>query len=192
VGLSSDDIRTHSAETGISLKHVVQISCGAYHTACIADPGLLYTWGRRECLGRIVEVTVPADGPVSSKNARNGVNGGAASTKGSTRTEQIHLASKAVGLFAGDSCEPDQLPFFKGKRIQFVCCGESHITVKCYTELYAWGLNGYGQLGEYTLPVCIYSSLLIFLANNICAMLAKRVSIIYQGMVHAHPVCCRR
>jgi alpha-tubulin suppressor-like RCC1 family protein len=33
-------------------KNVRIISCGAYHSACLADPGILHTWGARECLGR--------------------------------------------------------------------------------------------------------------------------------------------
>jgi len=34
-------------------KNVRVISCGSYHSACLADPGILYTWGARECLGRM-------------------------------------------------------------------------------------------------------------------------------------------
>ncbi len=146
MGLCSDDIRKHATESGITLKHVVQISCGAYHSACVSDPGLLYTWGRRECLGHVVEVPVDTHIKGSGDHSRGG-GGTGVSVRGSSKTEQLHIAAKATGLFAGDSCEPEQIPFFKGKRVQFVCCGEAHVTVKCYAELYAWGLNGYGQLG---------------------------------------------
>ena len=29
-----------------------QVACGAYSSVCLADPGILYTWGASECLGR--------------------------------------------------------------------------------------------------------------------------------------------
>lgn len=34
-------------------KNVRVIACGSYHSACLADPGILHLWGARECLGRI-------------------------------------------------------------------------------------------------------------------------------------------
>ena len=33
-------------------KNVRLIACGSYHSACLADPGILHLWGARECLGR--------------------------------------------------------------------------------------------------------------------------------------------
>ena len=35
--------------------NVKSIACGSYHSACLADPGILHCWGARECLGRRAE-----------------------------------------------------------------------------------------------------------------------------------------
>lgn len=151
--------KMHKGGTSVALKHVVQISCGAYHSACVADPGTLYTWGRKECLGREAADSFIADNIIPGGGST--VHGGSVHGGGSVRNGggSIALARPKLpgysdepgrGLDPGDSCEPGVLPFFKGKRVQFAACGESHITVKCWADLYSWGLNGHGQLGNGT------------------------------------------
>jgi alpha-tubulin suppressor-like RCC1 family protein len=60
-------------------------------------------------------------------------------------------------LFEWDSCVPKRVPFFNARRVQQVVCGARHTTVKSGAELFAWGYNENGQLGN---AFCLYFCLL--------------------------------
>lgn len=105
---------------GGHIKNAKMISCGAYHSACLVDPGVLYTWGAKETLGCSNTVFLSA-------------------------TKQYLKVGAPVTL--EDASEPKGLPFFAKRRIQFVACGDSHTVVFSNGELYSWGMNSYGQLG---------------------------------------------
>ena len=112
------------------LKYVRAICCGDFHSVCLADPGTVYTWGNGQCLGRpSLDAPVPNQSTLKSKG-------------GKARTD----------ISMNDSCEPDMLPFFSvGRhRVQQICSGENHIIVRSGCELFAWGLNHHGQLGDGT------------------------------------------
>ena len=47
-----------------------------------------------------------------------------------------------------DSSEPDVVPFFQKRRAQYLVCGERHVTVKSGCQIFAWGSNSQGQLGD--------------------------------------------
>jgi alpha-tubulin suppressor-like RCC1 family protein len=105
---------------GGPIKNVKIIACGAYHSACLVDPGVLYTWGARETLGCSNTVFLSA-------------------------TKQYLKVGAPVDL--EDASEPKGLPFFAKRRIQYVACGDSHTIVFSNGDLYSWGMNNYGQLG---------------------------------------------
>lgn len=170
-----------------TVRYVKAIACGSYHSLCLAEPGIVYTWGSWECIGRIARERV--DLAVSNKsnyyndsnnhnnyymkNNRGGgvsIVGSGAVKRGSSirryrngNVEEVNDGEKVTletaayfdergNAFASswcvDSCEPESLlPFFKQKRIQDICSGDNHVTIKCGSELYAWGLNAQGQLG---------------------------------------------
>lgn len=120
------------------LKHVNQIGCGAYHSACLADPGMLYTWGAGDCLGRVIESVMPS-------RKEEGVVGNELFFRRTIYSKQYRPYDGSADII--DCCEAGGLPFFIRKKIHQMVCGESHITVQCGDSLYAWGRNGYGQLG---------------------------------------------
>eukprot|EP01035_Chromulina_nebulosa_P017265 gene17265-22797_t len=108
------------------IKNVKQIGCGLFHSACIVDPGYLYTWGAGELLGRIlnengVEIVSTANNK-STKNLKSKVN-------------------------FPDSCDPINPVFFVKHRVHYLSCGNQHTISRCNTEFYSWGNNSYGQLG---------------------------------------------
>ena len=105
------------------LKNVKHVSCGAYSSACIADPGLLYTWGAGHCLGRL------------RSSGSNGVKGTSGIGKGSA-------------LYEEDACQPEIPAFFLKRRVQGVLSGENYVIVKSGPDLWAWGKNSLGQLGK--------------------------------------------
>lgn len=107
------------------VRHVKMISCGSYHSACIADPGIIFTWGSWQCLGKEPDSHLLL-------GAR----------KNSPRSYDLALVKQL------DGCEPEVIAFFAKRRVQFIICGESHTTVKSYSDLYSWGDNSQGQLGS--------------------------------------------
>jgi alpha-tubulin suppressor-like RCC1 family protein len=48
----SDFLNSSLPRLVLGPKNVRVIACGSYHSASLADPGILYLWGARECLGR--------------------------------------------------------------------------------------------------------------------------------------------
>jgi alpha-tubulin suppressor-like RCC1 family protein len=110
------------------LKNVIQIACGSFHSACIVESGILYTWGSGDCLGTTPNFRLAVD---DQKHLQQ---------------QQQH--SDVHDLKMPDSCCPSLLPFFQKRRIAQVVCGENHTTVLTHEGLYAWGSNNqYGQLG---------------------------------------------
>lgn len=104
---------------GGMVKNAKIISCGAYHSAALVDPGIAFIWGAKECLGCGGSVMIPA----SQKSLR---------TKPTTIT---------------DISEPRSIPFFSKRRVQEVICGDTCTFAQSNGELYTWGNNNYGQLG---------------------------------------------
>ena len=105
------------------LKNVSRISCGDYSSVCIADPGLLYTWGASHCLAR----------PVKDAN-----NSGVAPR--STLT--------SLPVSSEDDWQPDVPTFLLKRRVQYVISGDNHIIIKSGADVWAWGKNTVGQLGS--------------------------------------------
>eukprot|EP00981_Chlorochromonas_danica_P001703 scaffold369_cov177-Ochromonas_danica.AAC.36 len=132
------------------LRHVTQISCGAYHSACLADPGTLYTWGAGEILGRFVEGersigSTRSSMVVSGMTIMDSIIGDELFHRRVVYSKQYRVYDAHADIV--DCCEPAVLPFFSRKKVRLMCVGETHITVQCADSLYAWGKNNYGQLG---------------------------------------------
>lgn len=136
------------------IRHVTQISCGSYHSACIADPGILYTWGCGECIGRDENLNVSI--PIHSTTTNTVSNPNDFFTRRKSISKVLTHFDQQKKVF--DSCIPALIPFFKKKKVHVLCCGESHTTVISGSDCFAWGTNNYGQLGknltdEYFCPV---------------------------------------
>ena len=115
-------------EDGTAMKNVNMISCGGYHSACICDPGSLYTWGAGDCLGRTLAPSLSSS---------------------SSSLKYPDCSVPGIVTYFSSNLQGRML-------VPFVVCGDSHVTVKCAgtmrnvksgVELYAWGNNTYGQLG---------------------------------------------
>jgi alpha-tubulin suppressor-like RCC1 family protein len=115
-----------AAKNAIISRNVKYIACGAYHSACIADPGYLYTWGAGSCLGRTRELV------------------GGNTLKGAKMTM---TGRKEADSTCPDCAEPSIPAYFSKKRVQAVTCGDAHTAVRSYTDFYSWGRNSHGQLG---------------------------------------------
>ena len=124
--MSSDPANKHKHQ---QVKHVRFICCGDYHSACLADPGTLYTWGNGLCIGRESK-DLHSNQNLSNKKNKHG----------------------NVDTVVNDSCEPDILPFFSGTRhrVHQLCSGENHLIARSGAELFSWGVNHHGQLGDGT------------------------------------------
>lgn len=127
VGLEGVNLSAGSSASGAVVRNVKHISCGAYSSACVADPGLLYTWGAAHCLGR--------------------QSASASKTSGSLQKQGSQFNCSGT-LGCSDDCFPDIPPFFQKRRVHCVVSGDSHVTVKSGAEVWTWGMNSLGQLGD--------------------------------------------
>jgi alpha-tubulin suppressor-like RCC1 family protein len=146
-----------------SLKNVKKISCGAFHSSCIVDPGLLYVWGAAECLGQetpVVDGTKDASVPLrlfieKSKRVYN-VCCGEFQTIASCSTGVYSWGSNKHGeLGIGDKNSrivPTKviLPEMTDLQLQSasISTGGKHIAYTVDGSLWIWGWNKYGQLGN--------------------------------------------
>ena len=166
------------------LKYVRAICCGDYHSVCLADPGTVYTWGSGLCLGRRSLDAPPPPPPVASSSA-------AKSSKGGSNNS----SSSSISL--NDSCEPDVLPFFSAgrHRVQQICAGENHVIARSGGDLFSWGLNQHGQLGDGSTidrlqPVLIDLPLSLTLTNELELLHAEIASggrhnvLLYKGQMY--------
>lgn len=124
----------NAAKNAIISRNIKQISCGAYHSACIADPGYLYTWGAGACLGRVQR-------DFDQENRKN-----MAQAKGAKITM---TGRKDASMTCPDCSEPTVPPYFSKRRVQYVLCGDAHVIVRSNCEFFSWGRNAQGQLGSF-------------------------------------------
>lgn len=104
---------------GGMVKNAKMISCGAYHSTALVDPGLALIWGAKECIGCGGSVLLSAT--------------------------QKYLRTKPTVI--EDISEPRSIPFFSKKRVHEIMCGDTCTFARSNNELYSWGNNNYGQLG---------------------------------------------
>ncbi len=136
---------------------IVQVSCGADHTAAITKDGKLYTWGRiyssrapvyktptrvRYIRGKIIQVSCGTDFTAAVTEE------GKLYTWGNNQFDKLGNNTKA------DKYMVPTLIKIKGnsllKFIQ-VSCGDHHAgAVTTKGKLYMWGLNRDGQIGDGT------------------------------------------
>lgn len=159
------------------LRNVFAVSSGAYHSACLAGPGLLYTWGAGHCLGRrcapapaaaVANATATAAAAAASptsalrRSSAAGVSmrsmqsmtsiAAAAHAQPPLGDPECRLFTSSCGegeVLQEDCCTPTVPPFYAKRRAQAVCCGENFVLAKNAgaAELHAWGQNSFGQLG---------------------------------------------
>lgn len=97
--------------------NIRSISCGKYHSACVAEPGIVYVWGSGESVSGV-------GSRVDDSCARF--------------DSHRHVL---------DVCEPVMVAAFPKKRVIDMVCGEVHVAVLSLDGVFAWGGNSYGQLG---------------------------------------------
>jgi alpha-tubulin suppressor-like RCC1 family protein len=51
LGLGPRDFRSIHQPRKIAVDHVTQIFCGQFHSVCLTGPGVIYSWGAKECIG---------------------------------------------------------------------------------------------------------------------------------------------
>jgi alpha-tubulin suppressor-like RCC1 family protein len=125
--------------------------------------GILYVWGAGYCLGRVRDEALRGDG--SSKRSVHTHEHIQAQLLGSqTLPSSVYFLTNSNNSSSGndnekwmseDCCIPTSLPFFIRRKVQQVAVGDTHICVKSGLELFAWGMNGSGQLGEYYFKVIL-------------------------------------
>jgi len=170
------------------LKYVRSICCGDYHSVCLADPGTVYTWGSGQCLGRLSLDAPSAPAPPTKQQLSS-----SARSKGGSSSR----VPTDNSLSLNDSCEPDSLPFFSAgrHRVQQICSGENHVIARSGSELFAWGLNQHGQLGDGSTtdrlqPVLVHLPLNLTLTNELELLHAEIVSggrhnvLLYKGQMY--------
>lgn len=157
-------------ESGIrQLKHVRMICCGDYHSACLVEPGFVYTWGSGAVLGRVSQDPphlFPAAFTQASPVRRSSIasvmsvcsNGGDLYLDGNGMLGRGGRARTMSMQFQGcfppsssssaewDSSQPEIVSFFNRRRIQHICSGQGHLIVRTGPDLFAWGNNKHGQV----------------------------------------------
>jgi alpha-tubulin suppressor-like RCC1 family protein len=137
-----------------ALKYVKQISAGAYHSVCIVDPGLIYTWGAKLTLARgkapaAVILDKEKNSWLVTPSAMNNVIN--ITSPPPAPSPHVLREADAVAVSSDqfdDDCQPAIPLYFQKRRVQHVVSGESFVVVKSGSELLAWGRNAQGQLGD--------------------------------------------
>ena len=145
------------------LKHVRSICCGDYHSACLVEPGCVYTWGCGRALGRestdppglttgtarrgsVASVVSQSNGMDDCSSLYRPSRGRAGSVQGQGLSDFYNSA--AVGIQERDSSQPEIVSFFQRRRIQHLCSGHGHLIARVGSDLFAWGDNQYGQVRQ--------------------------------------------
>ncbi|KAG1151814.1 hypothetical protein G6F37_004439 [Rhizopus arrhizus] len=143
-------------------KDFVDIACGGMHSVALDSEGNLYSWGcnDEQALGRAGTETVPLK--IDCKGTKF-VKVACGDNATLALSEQGNVYS--WGTYRGDNGsfgfaegiqhqkEPLLYPFLKDKIVIDIASGANHSLALCSNgRVYAWGYNGQGQLGRYTVP----------------------------------------
>lgn len=191
-----------------SLKNVKQISCGAFHSSCIVEPGILYCWGAAECMAResdlvADEISADAYSPVrvdieKSKRVFSTCCG-----------EFQTIVSCSTGVYAWGSNKHgelgcgDRLTHLKPVKVLIQCqpelttvqlqgasisSGGKHVALTVEGSLWTWGWNKYGQVGtgntyDILKPVLITMPSNKAVNKTICAR-KSTTALLYSGEIY--------
>lgn len=128
---------------------VKQVACGSYHTLALIENGEVYSWGGTlwgktgQKTGRVNQVRILAPHHIT-EIACGDSHSIALNDKGDVFSWGGGGANKNKGQLGHskyvDLENPEQIQFFKGKRIRTVACGDYHtMALTEEGELYAWG-----------------------------------------------------
>jgi alpha-tubulin suppressor-like RCC1 family protein len=134
---------THSVnKQQVPLLNVKTILCGKYHSACLAENGLVYVWGAGEvCMGIDRSIVLDNWEHVDLYAVIE------------TYYKDINCRYDPAGLSGSgphhviDFCEPRSVSVLNKRKIFTLVSGEMHIAVIANDGVYTWGNNAYGQLG---------------------------------------------
>jgi hypothetical protein len=167
-----------SKESAIrQLKHVRMICCGDYHSACLVEPGSVYTWGRGQVLGRESHdpPTAPSQarrGSLASVTSQDGYGDGSVLRSTRARSASVQMQQ---GLEEADSSQPEVVAFFSRRRVQHICAGEGHLMARSGADIFAWGDNKHGQVRVYRFDLA-KGRLLIAHLMGYCRFLSSLVT----------------
>lgn len=136
---------------------VKQVACGAYHTLALIENGDVFSWGGTlwgktgQKSGRVNQVHMLAQHKIV-EIACGDFHSLALSDKGEAFSWGGGGASKNKGQLGHSNLKdlenPEQIQFFKNKRVRTIACGDYHtMALTVDDELFAWGEGNYGQLG---------------------------------------------
>lgn len=136
---------------------VKQVACGSYHTLALIENGDVYSWGGTlwgktgQKSGRVSQVHILAPHRIT-EIACGDSHSIALSEKGDVFSWGGGGANKNKGQLGHSNYKdlenPEQIQFFKGKKLKTIACGDCHtMALTEENELFAWGEGMCGQLG---------------------------------------------
>ena len=149
--------------SGLQDKALKEVQCGDYHTTCLTEEGMLYTWGgalntkmfRRP--SRVDRTTQEVVRPLQNRQIKQVSCGdfhtvaleanGQVWTWGGGKDEQKNKGQCGHGTTA-EVDAPKQMSFFENRAVVKVAAGGQHSLAACEdSAVYAWGAGHYGQTG---------------------------------------------
>ena len=143
-----------------NVDHATAVACGSGHTAALTDRGRLFTWGEgnQGQLGHGSLDDVMLATPVTAFDSKPGrkLSCGATLTAVITRDGDLMMFGLGDNIFGptkeGDSrasCAMVPTHMFPGTKVKQVACGRGHVVMLDEAgDVWCWGSNTYGQLGD--------------------------------------------
>ena len=161
IGNNGDKTKPHSVTVPLGVKKWTQVSAGVNHTVALTDAGQLYAWGLNDKgqlgTGNNGDKTKPHPVTVPLGVTQwTQVSAGANHTVALTETGQLYAwgddtdGQLGNGKSGTDKTKPHPVTVPLGvKKWTQVSAGGRHTVALAKTgQLYAWGWNEYGQLGN--------------------------------------------
>ncbi|XP_046991008.1 RCC1 and BTB domain-containing protein 1-like isoform X1 [Schistocerca americana] len=165
-GTSCQRLKPTVIDMALEGKHVVAVAAGSHHSLTLTDDGEIYAWGHNNCgqVGSALSSNQSAPRKVNSViGGKKCVSIACGQTSSMAVTENGEVYAwgyNGVGQLGIGNTSNQQTPVrVKGILCSVVItkveCGYSHtLALSDMGQLFAWGSNGYGQLGTGTKSNC--------------------------------------